>query len=152
MRIVWRGFCGYCGRGASAAHLPRPPPRLLSLCCLLPRSCGSACNNLGWSALLVYGNNRMDFSWSRGHVSAKIGRPVWSPGSWLDEMEGRKGPKKSKIVSVSRHLSKIVSYFEQNSMQLCQILSNIVSANIRFYSYLCNEDEDKSNAAVRLPT
>lgn len=150
MRIVWRDFCGYCGRGASAAPLPRPPPRLLSLCCLLPRSCGSACNILGWSALLVYGNIRMDIGWSLGRGPASDGRPVWSPRSRVDEMEGR--PQKVKIVSVCRHLSKIVSYFEQNSITFCRILSKIVSANIRFYSYLCNEDEDKSNAAVRLPT
>lgn len=150
MRIVWRGFCGYCGRGASAAPLPRPPPRLLSLCCLLPRSCGSDCNILGWSALLVYGNNIVDIGRSRGHGHASDGRPVWSPRSRVDEMEGR--PQKDKKVSVSRHLSKIVSYFEQNSITFCRILSKIVSANIKFYSYLCNEDEDKSNAAVRLPT
>ena len=150
MRIVWRGFCGYCGRGASAAPLPRPPPRLLSLCCLLPRSYGSACNNMGWSALLVYGNNIVDIGGSRGRGPASDGRPVWSPRSRLDEMEGR--PQKDKIVSVCRHLSKIVSYFEQNSMQLCQILSKIVSANIRFSLYLCNEDEDKCSAAVRHPT
>lgn len=150
MRIVWRGFCGYCGRGANAAPLPRPPPRLLSLCCLLPRSCGSACNILGWSALLVYGNIRMDIGWSLGRGPASDGRPVWSPRSRVDEMEGR--PQKVKIVSVCQHLSKIVSYFEQNSITFCRILSKIVSANIRFYSYLCNEDEDKSNAAVRLPT
>lgn len=150
MRIVWRGFCGYCGRGASAAPLPRPPPRLLSLCCLLPRSCGSACNILGWSALLVYGNIRMDIGWSLGPSPASDGRPVWSPRSRVDEMEGR--PQKVKIVSVCRHLSKIVSYFEQNSITFCRILSKIVSANIRFYSYLCNEDEDKCSAAVRHPT
>lgn len=147
---ILRGFCGYCGRGASAAPLPRPPPRLLSLCCLLPRSCGSACNILGWSALLVYGNIRMDIGWSLGRGPASDGRPVWTPRSRVDEMEGR--PQKVKIVSVCRHLSKIVSYFEQNSITFCRILSNIVSANIRFYSYLCNEDEDKSSAAVQLPT
>lgn len=57
----------------------------------------------------------MDFGGSRGHVPASDGRPVWSTGSWLDEMEGWEGPQKSKIVSVSRHLSKKVSVFEQNS-------------------------------------
>ena len=94
----------------------------------------------------------MDFGGSRGHVPASDGCPVWSPGSWLDEMEGREGPQKSKIVSVCRHLSKIVSYFEQNSITFCRILSKIVSGVIRFSLYLCNEDEDKSSAAVRLPT
>ena len=150
MRIVWRGFCGCCG----GAHCrpPRPPATSFHYIILLPRSCGSACNILGWSALLVYGNIRMDIGWSLGRGPASDGRPVWSPGSWLDEMEGREGTQKSKIVSVCRHLSKIVSYFEQNSITFCRILSKIVSANIRFYSYLCNEDEDKSNAAVRLPT
>lgn len=150
MRIVWRGFCGCCG----GAHCrpPRPPATSFHYIILLPRSCGSACYILGWSALLVYGNNRMDIGGSRGHGPASDGRPVWSPRSRVDEMEGKEGMRKSKIVSVCRHLSKIVSYFEQNSITFCRILSKIVSGVIRFSLYLCNEDEDKSSAAVRLPT
>lgn len=150
MRIVWRGFADIAGGGLAPPPSRALPRASFHYIILLPRSGGSACNILGWSALLVYGNIRMDIGWSLGRGPASDGRPVWSPRSWLDEMEGR--PQKVKIVSVCRHLSKIVSYFEQNSITFCRILSKIVSANIRFYSYLCNEDEDKCSAAVRHPT
>ena len=51
----------------------------------------------------------MDIGGSRGRSPASDGRPVWSPRSRVDEMEGWEGPQKSKIVSVCQHLNKIVS-------------------------------------------